>query len=114
MTFGFRDTVQWRIGGQVIAQSGDQCVPGSWVFVHQSEVCIFYSITTQQLFIHSMCQAIVVGQIFEILLPDKLASGGVVTVKVFELGNMLHPDFDMPVLWQTDKYCTIDSKVCEY
>jgi hypothetical protein len=48
------------------------------------------------------------------LLPDELASGSVVTVKVFELSTMLHPDFDMPVLRQTDKYCTIDSKVCEY
>ena len=61
-----------------------------------------------------MWQAIVIGRVFEILLPDKLASGGVVTVKVFELSNMLHPDFDMPVLRQTDKYCTIGSKVCEY
>ena len=45
MTFGFRDTVQWRFGEHVIAQSGDQCVPGSWVFVRQSEVCISYSLT---------------------------------------------------------------------
>ena len=63
---------------------------------------------------YHMRQAVVIGRIFEILSPDQLASDGVVTVKVFELSNMLHPDFDMPVLQQTDKYCTIGSKVCEY
>ena len=41
MTFGFSDTVQWCIGEHVIAQSGDQCVSGSWVFAHQSEVSVY-------------------------------------------------------------------------
>ena len=70
--------------------------------------------TIECLMIHSICQAVVIGRIFEILLPDKLSSGGVVTIKVFELSDMLHTDFDMPVLRETDKYCTIGSKVCEY
>jgi hypothetical protein len=40
LTLGFRETLQWRLGEHIIAQSGDRCVPGSWVFVRRSQVCI--------------------------------------------------------------------------
>jgi len=38
LTLGFGETLQWRLGEHVIAQSGDLCRPGSWVFIRQSEV----------------------------------------------------------------------------
>jgi len=38
-TLGFQPSDQWRLGKHVIAQSGDQCVLGSWVFARHFEVC---------------------------------------------------------------------------
>jgi len=48
-------------------------------------------------------------------VPETLLSNdGMVTMEMFELGDMLHPDFDMPVLKKTlegSRFCTINSKV---
>jgi hypothetical protein len=60
--------------------------------------------------------SIIIGCIFEILVPKSLSSNnGVVVVEVFELGSALHPDFDMMILWWTSnqqRYATVNSKVC--
>lgn len=39
VTLGFLDSVQWCFGERVIAQSGDECSVGSWVFIQHGEVC---------------------------------------------------------------------------
>jgi hypothetical protein len=61
--------------------------------------------------------SIIIGCIFEILVPKSLSSNnGVVVVEVFELGSALHPDFDMPILRRTSdqqRYATVSSKVCD-
>jgi len=48
-------------------------------------------------------------------VPETLPSDdGMVTVEMFELGDMLHPEFDMPVLKKTSdgsRFCTVNSKV---
>jgi hypothetical protein len=38
VTLGQQNFPLWRLGTHVIAQSGDQCVPGSWIFVRDAEV----------------------------------------------------------------------------
>ena len=59
-------------------------------------------------------QDIIIGRIFEILVPESLRSvDGVVTIEIFNVGNVLHPDFDMPVLCKDNRYCTVTSKVCQ-
>jgi hypothetical protein len=86
-----------------LAQSGDECHLGSWVFLRQSTV-------------HSVQGDIVVGRISEIVVPNAaLSSNGAVTVEVFQVGDILHPDFDMPILKRSSvnsEYCTVNSKVC--
>jgi hypothetical protein len=51
-------------------------------------------------------------------VPESLSSNrGVVTMEIFELGNTLHPEFDMPILRRTTnhhKYATISSEVQIY
>lgn len=37
-TFGFPNQLKWRPGVYVVAQSGDECKVGSWIFVRQPEV----------------------------------------------------------------------------
>jgi hypothetical protein len=39
VTLGYRDSFHWHSGEHVIAQSGDECAVGSWVFVSHNEVC---------------------------------------------------------------------------
>jgi hypothetical protein len=115
LTLGFHETLQWRLGEHIIAQSGDQCVPGSWVFVRQSQVCMNSQMQQNNHSLPILKDAIIIGRIFEILVPESLPSNiGVVTVDIFELGDALHPDFDMPVLRKTSnhhRYCTVSSKV---
>jgi len=53
MSLGYRDTLWWCIGAYVVAQSGDKCVSGSWVFVWQSQVHW-----------HAVCSANSMGIIF--------------------------------------------------
>jgi hypothetical protein len=45
VTFRYLDSTQWRFGEYVIAQSGDKCAVGSWVFVRHDEVQIINSIS---------------------------------------------------------------------
>jgi hypothetical protein len=82
-------------------------------YVNRRCVLIGHEVTLISLLIPK--ESIIIGRIFEILVPDSPSSGGaVVTVDIFELGNTLHPDFDMPVLWRTSdrhRYSTVNSKV---
>jgi hypothetical protein len=98
-----KSSIDWRSGVYAVAQSGDECYLGSWVFLRQPTV-------------HSAQGDIVVGRISEIVVPDAaLSSNGAVTVEVFQVGDILHPDFDMPILKRSSvnsKHCTVNSKVC--
>ncbi|KAJ7509389.1 hypothetical protein B0H11DRAFT_1901510 [Mycena galericulata] len=67
----------------VTAQSGDFCRMNSWVFARDSE------------------NQVVVGRICELLFPESRPQGvplGLVTLDVFAVSEILHPDFGMPVL----------------
>ena len=91
-----KSSTDWRSGVYAVSQSGDECHLGSWVFLRQSTV-------------HSVQGDIVVGRISEIVVPNAaLSSNGAVTVEVFQVGDILHPDFDMPIL----KRSSFNSKVC--
>ena len=98
-----KSSTDWRSGVYAVAQSGDECHLGSWVFL-------------RQLTVHSVQGDIVVGRISEIVVPNAaLSSNGAVTVEVFQVGDILHPDFDMPILKRSSvnsEYCTVNSKVC--
>ena len=98
-----KSSIDWRSGVYAVAQSGDECHLGSWVFLRQSTV-------------HSAQGDIVVGRISEIVVSDTApSSNGAVTVEVFQVGDILHPDFDMPILKRSSvnsEYCTVNSKVC--
>ncbi|KAJ7902849.1 hypothetical protein B0H14DRAFT_3079952 [Mycena olivaceomarginata] len=76
--------VQWWTALSVIAQSGDVCRKGSWVFVQYGEE----NVTR-------------IGRISELVASEKATNdvpGGVVSIDCFELSERLHPDFEMSVL----------------
>ncbi|KAF8056083.1 hypothetical protein FPV67DRAFT_1732296 [Lyophyllum atratum] len=80
----FPALMSWRQGHSVIAQSGDYCYKGSWIFarVHPEE-------------------PLLIGRICEMVVPDVgLKSAALVSLDRFILGDRLHPDFDLPVLQQ--------------
>ena len=118
LTFSFQETHQWLLGEHVIAQSGDRCIPGSWVFVRQSEVCSHCNLTmTTSLTVSSVGYNLYWAHFWD-LVPESLSSNcGVVTMEIFELRNTLHPEFDMPILQRTTshhRYATISSEVQIY
>ncbi|KAJ7835357.1 hypothetical protein B0H14DRAFT_3109979 [Mycena olivaceomarginata] len=81
---GFINAVQWRTALSVIAQSGDVCRKGSWVFVQHGEEHLTH-----------------IGRISELVAPEKATGdvpAGVISIDCFELSERLHPDFEMPVL----------------
>ncbi|KAL1758460.1 hypothetical protein FB107DRAFT_271880 [Schizophyllum commune] len=73
----------WRGAVAVIAQLGDVCKPGSWVFAEADE---------------ENCKQ--VGRIKEILLPADSGThhDAIVLLERFEIGQNRHPDFGIPVL----------------
>ena len=86
MILTLKSSIDWWSGVYAVAQSGNECYLGSWVFLHRSTV-------------HSAQGDIVVGCISDIVVPDAaLSSNGAVTVKVFQVGDILHPDFEIPIL----------------
>ncbi|KAJ3727978.1 hypothetical protein C8R42DRAFT_755961 [Lentinula raphanica] len=80
--------IAWFTGSspKVIAQTGDICTIGSWVFAKTEEVKFEDSLP-------------LIGRIAEILLRgDSKISQGVITLEQFQLGANLHEDFQCPVL----------------
>ncbi|KAJ6567792.1 hypothetical protein B0H10DRAFT_2168917 [Mycena sp. CBHHK59/15] len=77
------NSVPWRSAISVVAQSGDSCCKGSWVFARDSN------------------KIVVIGRIAQLLVPEQDFEGipnGVVIVDRFVMSEKLHSEFGMPVL----------------
>jgi hypothetical protein len=111
---GFSVDIKWRPGIHCIAQSGDKCRLGSWVFICLPGVSP-KSILREQSSLQHPQNDFVASRITELLTPDTgpTRDGGLVTVEVFKVGQELHPQFEMPILTRSEpaEFITVNSKV---
>src|ERR1700729_825993 len=98
---GFSISINWHPGIHCIAQSGDKCKLGSWVFICSLTVSPGLRITSLwgQISLQHPQSNFIAGRITELLTPDTgpTRDGGPVTVEIFKMGQELHPQFKMPI-----------------
>jgi hypothetical protein len=94
---------KWRKGTYVVAQSGDECHVESWVFFRDCPVS-FGPLNTLFMDLCALKESIRIGCITELWIPEgsRSSMAGLVTMETFELGDILHPEFDMPVLRRSE------------
>jgi hypothetical protein len=102
MDLSFKGVYEWWEGKYVVTQSGDDCHVGL-----EYATC-------------GLCgyqESLLIGCIRELWMAGgSHSTTSVVTVETYELGNILHPDFDMPVLRRHSKsvvLATVHSEVSE-
>ncbi|KAF8237494.1 hypothetical protein L208DRAFT_1421556 [Tricholoma matsutake] len=85
----------WRHAHCVVAQSGDKCHIGSWIFAHPGGIVS----SSHSEMISVQQQSLVIRCIAELIVPE-ISSATLVltTIELFHLGEEQHPDFDMPIL----------------
>ncbi|KAL4256220.1 hypothetical protein AB1N83_012604 [Pleurotus pulmonarius] len=87
------------LGGKIVAQSGDTCAIGSWVFADNAGTSI-------------------IGRVVELVVLASHASGtkaqGIVTLESFTLSEELHPHFGMPILKREQTLISLKSASIQF
>lgn len=115
--FGLNAASRWNLGLSLTTQSGDRCLTGSWVFARDILVCSLSGYDSQFGTDTSSQDKLVLGRVVEILIPEtssSMSSTALVTLEIFALGAVIHPDFDLPVLSRPStapSHVIVDAKV---